>query len=87
MSFEHTNTHIHQCCFLFVFLLLFLLLFFVVFVVVLVVFVYTFVVCLSDTKRSRYCLFFLTLPVDPCLFMGFLIAWCIIYSRALHGEL
>ena len=29
----------------------------------------------------------LTLPVDPCLFMGFLIAWRIVCSRASPGEL
>ena len=33
-----------------------------------------------------YCLISLTLPVDLCLYMGFLIAWRIVYSRALHGE-
>ena len=27
------------------------------------------------------------LPVDLCLYMGFLIGWRIVYSRALHGEL
>ena len=29
----------------------------------------------------------LTLPFDLCLYMGFLIAWRIVYSRALHDEL
>ena len=33
-----------------------------------------------------YCKISLTLPVDLCLYMGFLIAWRIVYSRALHGE-
>ena len=37
----------------------------------------------SDT----YCYISLTLPVDLCLYTGFLIAWRIVYSRALHGEL
>ena len=36
---------------------------------------------------DRYCLISLTLPVELCLYMGFLIAWRIVYSRALHGEL
>ena len=34
-----------------------------------------------------YCKISLTLPFDLCLYMGFLIAWRIVYSRALHGEL
>ena len=34
-----------------------------------------------------YCLISLTLPVDLCLYMGFLIASPIVYSCALHGEL
>ena len=36
---------------------------------------------------ARYCLIYLTMPVDPCLYMGFLIAWCILCSRASPGEL
>ena len=34
----------------------------------------------------RYYLISLTLPVDLCLYTGFLIAWRIVCSRALPGE-
>ena len=33
------------------------------------------------------CKISLTLPVDLCLYMGFLIAWRIVCSRASRGEL
>ena len=33
-----------------------------------------------------YCLISLTLPVDLCLFMGFLIAWRIVCSLGSPGE-
>ena len=36
---------------------------------------------------NGYCLISLTLPVDLCLYMGFLIAWRIVCSRASPGEL
>ena len=36
---------------------------------------------------NMYCLISLTLPVDLCLYMGFLIAWRIVCSRASPGEL
>ena len=38
-------------------------------------------------RRLRYCLISLTLPVDLCLYMGFLIAWRIVCSRASPGQL
>ena len=34
-----------------------------------------------------YCLISLTLPVDICLYMGFLIAWRIVCSGVSPGEL
>ena len=34
-----------------------------------------------------YCSISLTLPVDLCLYMGFLIAWRIVCSRASPGDL
>ena len=43
-------------------------------------------VSVSHNTRM-YCKISLTLPVDLCLYMGFLIALRIVYSRALHGEL
>ena len=43
--------------------------------------------CIQVSSFNRYCQISLTLPVDLCLYMGFLIAWHIGYSRALHGEL
>ena len=36
---------------------------------------------------NMYCLISLTLPVDLCLYMGFLIAWRIVCSRASPVEL
>ena len=41
----------------------------------------------APIKDTCYCLISLTLPVALCLYMGFLIAWRIVYSRALHGKL
>ena len=35
----------------------------------------------------KYCLISLTLPVDLCLYMGALIAWRVVCSRASPGEL
>ena len=41
----------------------------------------------STKLLIRYCLISLTLPVDLCLYMAFLIVWRIVCSRTSPGEL
>ena len=43
--------------------------------------------CFEVNLFNAYCLISLTLPVDLCLYMAFLMAWRIVFSRASPGEL